>query len=189
MAASPLTQEVSRGCFLPDCSPTLFRDRTLDDAFCAHFYRASYDLVAKWVARDDRGMMEGRVMESALVERIREATREREELRELEENEKLEIDVGSDLDESGGGDERRRRKGKSKVDAAVDQRVAVEGAAGVKPQLATDVLLPQDVSKDSRGRTAHVSDEKKATTLAHTHVHHDKAPLAAATTQSSLELW
>lgn len=128
MAASPLTQEVSRGCFLPDGSPTLFRGRTLDDAFCSRVYHVSYDLVAKWVARDDRaGMMEGRMMESALTERIREATRESEEVREQRENERLEIDVGSDLEESSAtADDERRRKGKSKLDvgrsSAIDEK-------------------------------------------------------------------
>lgn len=74
MAASPLTQEVSRGCFLPDGAPTVFRGRVLDNAFCAHFLHASYDCVGPFLARhDERGVMEGRMMESTMADRIRAA--------------------------------------------------------------------------------------------------------------------
>lgn len=76
MIASPLTQEVSRGCFLPDGRPITFKGSALNDAFCARLARASFSSIARWVGpeRQHDAMMEGRRVENTLAERIRAAT-------------------------------------------------------------------------------------------------------------------
>jgi len=49
MAASPLTQEVSRGCFLPDGTPILFGVAATSQNFCSKFFNASKALLRKWL--------------------------------------------------------------------------------------------------------------------------------------------